>query len=253
MVLISETIQYKIKKIQDGLPDNVIIILSEWLYPKNIGKYCGNIFETNGRFRCMIQKYKFDKTVKTRDDAEKLIKEKNIEYKCEVKNCFRMCVDNKNIIYEVKLTRNQTCFIDRHDLDVIEKYIWHANQDEKTFYVKTGIGNKLHNIILNHIPNEITIDHLNQDGLDNRRRNLKLKTKRGQAINHSIRTNNKSGIVGVYFNKQRQSWISSWQDKDGKRKSSKLYHLRDYSEEEAKQLAKQERDKAISKLAHYNE
>jgi hypothetical protein len=53
-----------------------------------------------------------------------------------------------------------------------------------------------------------TIDHINRNKTDNRILNLREATMTEQTGNISLRTNNSSGVRGVYFNKKDQKWFA---------------------------------------------
>lgn len=50
------------------------------------------------------------------------------------------------------------------------------------------------------------IDHINGNGLDNRRKNLRLVTKSQNMMNRGIQKNNTSGFMGVSFHKATGRW-----------------------------------------------
>ena len=52
----------------------------------------------------------------------------------------------------------------------------------------------------------VEVDHENHDTLDNRRINLRFATKSQQAANRRLRSDNRSGVKGVRWNKGTQSW-----------------------------------------------
>jgi len=66
--------------------------------------------------------------------------------------------------------------------------LWHA--------VTTIDGAKhyFHNIVMKHIPSDITGDHCNLNKSDCQKANLRLVDKRTWSINRSIQANNKMGV-----------------------------------------------------------
>lgn len=57
------------------------------------------------------------------------------------------------------------------------------------------------------IPKGMEIDHINHVRDDNRLENLRLVTRQGNRRNQRITSRNKtSGVMGVYWNKQREKW-----------------------------------------------
>ena len=52
------------------------------------------------------------------------------------------------------------------------------------------------------------IDHINHDRTDNRLCNLRNVTRTENQRNQSKKTNNSSGVTGVYWRKDRQKWVA---------------------------------------------
>jgi hypothetical protein len=59
--------------------------------------------------------------------------------------------------------------------------------------------------VYGYFPEE-TIDHIDGDGLNNRIDNLRLASMLEQAQNRKMRSNNTSGVRGVFWNKATNSW-----------------------------------------------
>lgn len=118
------------------------------------------------------------------------------------------------IMEKIKLTQNKFTIVDDEDFDRINKFKWYARKDRNTFYAQrkfningTWKNIMLHRFILNP-PSDKFIDHINHDGLDNRKANLRIVTHSQNHFNEKIRTDNTSGFKGVYWKKQHKRWIA---------------------------------------------
>lgn len=90
--------------------------------------------------------------------------------------------------------------IDIDDIHKICKYRWHKrkSKDRGSEYAQTNIkGNTISIHVL--IMGGKGIDHVNMDGLDNRKQNLRFADNTLQNINKKLQKNNKSGYRGVIF------------------------------------------------------
>lgn len=117
---------------------------------------------------------------------------------------------------EIPLTQGKVALVDDEDYESVNQYKWYANNDGKTFYARRNIPKGprrqetilLHRVILD-APKDMTVDHINGDGLDCRRENLRLATKMENNHNHRHKSNNKSGYTGVFFRKDIEKWAAS--------------------------------------------
>ena len=91
------------------------------------------------------------------------------------------------------IIRNKSCdeiarvIIDTEDLDKCLKYKWSIKKSRNTNYAMTHIGDSkifLHRFITEYYGND-DIDHINRDGLDNRKENLRI-------VSHSDNVRNQS-------------------------------------------------------------
>ena len=139
------------------------------------------------------------KSFYTEEEAFEHLKSKNIEFNLPIANKVYDCGE----YYEIDLTKGKKTKIDKDDLERFQTHIWHTTQGSGIFYSGTYINNthklRLHNFIMNHTSTEITVDHINGDGLDNRKINLRLATKTEQALNRRMQSNNKTGIINISY------------------------------------------------------
>lgn len=115
----------------------------------------------------------------------------------------------------IPLTQNQHAIVDDSDYDWLSQWKWYAFKDGQTFYAlrtasrkAPGVRKKIrmHRIIID-APNDMEVDHLNGDGLDNQRNNLRLATRSENGRNMRPQ-NAKSGYKGVYKNPIGKTWIA---------------------------------------------
>lgn len=73
-------------------------------------------------------------------------------------------------------------------------------------YPCTGGGNIrtfLHSLVMGPLPDDKVIDHINQNPLDGRSKNLRIVNKSHNAFNSKTPMNNTSGKKGVSYNKEK--------------------------------------------------
>lgn len=129
----------------------------------------------------------------------------------------------------IELTKGKYALIDDRDLDLVSRYKWYFSGGKLPYahaYVKTSIqrdrdckgrflaGEKaprryvsMHRLILGAKLGQ-SVDHVNGDGLDNRRENLRLCTQAQNMRNTRLRSNNTSGYKGVSWDKHRNYWTA---------------------------------------------
>jgi len=115
----------------------------------------------------------------------------------------------------IPLTRGKFAIVDPDDYPELKKYKWFATKNGSTFYAKrhTRFTERIkttsvcmHRKIMN-APDNLVIDHINYNGLDNRKANLRLATRRQNSL-HIIRTMNpgSSKYKGVSWREDRKKW-----------------------------------------------
>ena len=114
----------------------------------------------------------------------------------------------------IPLTQGQYAIVDPEDYEPLNKYKWHAVKSKNTFYAvrRIHIGKnkwkhiKMHREILDP-PDHLYVDHINHNGLDNRKANLRTATHRQNSYNRiNFRKNPSSKYNGVSWKKRTKKW-----------------------------------------------
>jgi len=119
---------------------------------------------------------------------------------------------------EIELTNNKgVVVIDDCDYDIIKNYHWHLayGYGKLSFYAQTHLKInskwttiKMHQLIMGSPVGKI--DHINHNGLDNRRCNLRICTSQQNSMNARKTTNLRSSIYkGVCWVARRGTWNAS--------------------------------------------
>ena len=114
---------------------------------------------------------------------------------------------------EIPLTKGQVARVDDEDFEYLSQFNWNAHEEGKTCYAYRGIANgkkrrtniKMHREIMK-VTKGIEVDHVDGDGLNNCRSNLRLCTHQQNHFNTSSRRNSSSKYKGVIWDKSRGKW-----------------------------------------------
>lgn len=124
-------------------------------------------------------------------------------------------------IYHVSTNNVYDIIVSKQDVPLIEKYKWYINvpQNARTLYVANDKLGKLHRYLMDAKENEI-VDHINRNGLDNRRENLRITTASMNSRNMATKSCNKFGQNGVAYcpaeGKHAARYRVHWQDSEKK-------------------------------------
>jgi hypothetical protein len=100
---------------------------------------------------------------------------------------------------EIELTRGMVALVDDDDFDELNGFLWRACKNGKTWYAIANSGKTtitMHREIMGN-PKDLVIDHINCDGLDNRRENLRPCSKQENIQRAGAYKTNSSGYKGV--------------------------------------------------------
>lgn len=136
-----------------------------------------------------------------------------------IKGALRPFRVDGNIAY-IQLTKGYEAMIDAADLPLVQQNKWFAQEA----YYKDGsvravyalrqirVNGKLTPIRLHRVITDAAdgfeVDHINGNGLDNRRANLRVCTKAQNQYNARRRRDNRSGFKGVIWSTKRQKWAA---------------------------------------------
>lgn len=105
---------------------------------------------------------------------------------------------------EIALTQGKIALVDEADYDTVAKYKWSAYRRGRTFYAETASRKpdgtpttlQMHRLILSSAP-RVGVDHIDGDGLNNQRHNLRPASNAENQRNSRRRTDNTTGYKGV--------------------------------------------------------
>jgi hypothetical protein len=131
----------------------------------------------------------------------------------------------------IPLTKGFAAIVDDEDYDRLVKYRWHVMLGNKGIVYAAGrpaLGKKLlmHRFILNAKPEQI-IDHVNFDGLDNRKTNLRLCNK-SQNAHHNRRGH--TGVKQHNGGRGNSGWNARIWIGNGERKNLGTFRTREEAE-----------------------
>jgi hypothetical protein len=117
-------------------------------------------------------------------------------------NCW---VDQPDILPEfcrkIELSRGLFAIVDEEDVEFLNKFTWSVKPDGGTCYAVTNTDKteyKMHRVVMKvNNGKEITIDHINHNGLDNRKSNLRIISRSENQLNRRDRTKDKNRFIGV--------------------------------------------------------
>lgn len=117
---------------------------------------------------------------------------------------------------EIPLTRDLVALVDEEDYLIVRRFRWHANNCGKSIYARTnagGISSFYMHIFIMKPHARFDVDHLNGNGLDNRRENLRVASRSQNNQNQiNYRENKTSKYKGVSWDARRKKWFGKITD-----------------------------------------
>jgi hypothetical protein len=127
----------------------------------------------------------------------------------------------------IKLTQDKETIVDDEDYEHLNQWKWHYHSRNyaKRTVKKTKSKIYLHRLIMKAEINQ-KIDHINGNGLDNRKENLRIVNQSQNGQNRDKQINNTSGYKGVTWHKQCNKWLAQINHK-GKHYSLGLFETKE--------------------------
>lgn len=116
----------------------------------------------------------------------------------------------------IALTREKIALVSNCDYEYLKHWKWYAHHGHASdlWYARNDWFEEerrrvfMHAIIAERMGLKGGVDHIDGNGLNNQRSNLRLANG-NNAKNRKIGTNNKSGYKGVYWRKDRKIWVAA--------------------------------------------
>ena len=128
---------------------------------------------------------------------------------------------------DVHLTRGYFAIVDEADAERVLAYKWHARPDGQTVYAGRNVrlpdGRRATQLLHGYLTGYARTDHINGDGLDNRRNNLRKSTAVENGWNRRPNRGSHLGLKGVSWHGRTGKWQAQIRVGDGRRLYLGLY------------------------------
>lgn len=109
---------------------------------------------------------------------------------------------------KIPLTQHKYALVDDEDYELLNRFKWHyANGYARRNW---WYGGKSHMVRMHHfvlpLRDGLMCDHINGNGIDNRKCNLRLVTKSQNMMNRGKQKNNTSGYMGVSLHRTTKKY-----------------------------------------------
>lgn len=186
-------------------------------YPTFPEKYVGSVLykmRPRGKGFCVGFEQKDFASFFSGEEAMEYLCSENIKRGYTIKNIIREWED----FMEMHVGGDVWAKIDKEDFDKVQEFTFHASVAHG--YVVCSKGPQLHNLVMDHKPTEITVDHINRDKLDNRKSNLRLATRTVQGINKSQKKIIDGEEIPVGVVRTEKAWEAYWKENGKPRRKS---------------------------------
>lgn len=116
-------------------------------------------------------------------------------------------------VCELPLSQGKVALVDAEDWGLVFEFRWHAFLIHRSWYAAAGNikghpkRQYLHRLIMGN-PAGLEVDHINGDGLDCRRENLRVARHGQNLANQRLSNANTSGYAGVTWDACKGVWVA---------------------------------------------
>jgi hypothetical protein len=116
-------------------------------------------------------------------------------------------------VKKIKLTQGKFALVDDCDYDYLIQWNWHTHTSGRSSYARTDRYQPdrhrvfMHTIVIERMGLKGRVDHIDGNGLDDQRSNLRLSNGHNPK-NRRLNVNNTSGYKGVHWKRTRQIWVA---------------------------------------------
>lgn len=117
-----------------------------------------------------------------------------------------LLVKRRKAMKEIKLTQGKVALVDDWEYETLSDYLWHADLKGKVYYaVRTNPRAYMHHLLLPAISG-YQVDHVDRNGLNNQKHNLRYCTYEQNQMNRRIQSGGTSRYKGVSWDKHKCKW-----------------------------------------------
>lgn len=138
----------------------------------------------------------------------------------------------------IPLTQSKFAKVDDEDYDFLMQWKWYASRKHTCYYAGRWEGSRanqqrfaMHRVLMKLIDKKLFVDHIDRDGLNNQKSNLRIATASQNMANRKSKTGSSSRFLGVSWKKANRNWCASIG------KDNNHYHLGNFDSEEEAALA----------------
>ena len=102
---------------------------------------------------------------------------------------------------------NREFYIDAEDYENVKNYCWTETVNNGLHRLVSTVNGK--RVLMHQFLGFKYYDHIDRNALNNRKINLRQCLQKENCRNSSKRKDNTSGIIGVYWRKDRQKWVAN--------------------------------------------